>query len=297
MSAAWLKTLSIVALVAGVAAKPMARPHHEFIVAPRNTTALVGDGFMHVQEWAPGYSGYQKVWEEAFWGNAGGMVNEGNWNIVTDIHVNNELQQYTRSTQNIQISGGGTVQLVPRYSNGQWTSGRLESKYVFTPQDGRRTMAEARLRFGNAPQANKKGIWPAFWLLGDSIRHGVNWPACGEIDIMERINGDWLAYGTVHCDHMNGGACNEPIGVQSRTGLGNDDWHNWRVVWDRTSGDWRAQTLSWYLDGQQFHQISGASLNNQDAWRALGQSPVFFILNLAVGGNWVSLLCIDNHDT
>ncbi|KXJ89848.1 family 16 glycosyl hydrolase [Microdochium bolleyi] len=240
---------------------------------------------MHVQEWAPGYAGYTKVWEESFWGNAGQGVNEGNWNIITDINVNNELQKYTRSSENLQISGGGTVQLVPRFKNGQWTSGRIESKYVFTPQAGRRTMAEARLRFGNAPQANKRGMWPAFWLLGDSIRHGVQWPACGEIDVMERINGEWSAFGTLHCDVYGGGACNTPTGISQRTGLANDDWHNWRVVWDRTPSNWRDQTMTWSLDGNQFHQISGARLNNEAAWRAVAQSPVFFILNLAIGGN------------
>ena len=33
-----------------------------------------------------------------------------------------------------------------------------------------------------------QGMWPAFWLLGDNIT--INpWPACGESDIMEHIDG------------------------------------------------------------------------------------------------------------
>lgn len=31
-----------------------------------------------------------------------------------------------------------------------------------------------------------QGMWPAFWMLGDSIS-SKGWPACGEIDIMEYI--------------------------------------------------------------------------------------------------------------
>jgi beta-glucanase (GH16 family) len=36
-----------------------------------------------------------------------------------------------------------------------------------------------------APKFTKrKGIWPAMWMLGNNI-DAVNWPACGEIDILE----------------------------------------------------------------------------------------------------------------
>ena len=55
-----------------------------------------------------------------------------------------------------------------------------------------------------------QGMWPAFWLLGNNITT-INWPACGELDIMEHIDGnnppayvgapppgyDWVA-GSVH---------------------------------------------------------------------------------------------------
>ena len=38
------------------------------------------------------------------------------------------------------------------------------------------------------------GAWPAFWLLPEHEK----WPDGGEIDIMERLNNDTLAYQTVH---------------------------------------------------------------------------------------------------
>jgi len=31
-------------------------------------------------------------------------------------------------------------------------------------------------------------MWPAFWLLGDNITVDP-WPACGELDVMEHIDG------------------------------------------------------------------------------------------------------------
>ena len=38
------------------------------------------------------------------------------------------------------------------------------------------------------------GAWPAFWLLPEN----EGWPDGGEIDIMERLNNDTIAYQTVH---------------------------------------------------------------------------------------------------
>lgn len=44
------------------------------------------------------------------------------------------------------------------------------------------------------------------------------------------------------------------------------------------------------MDGQQFQQLSGSQLT-QDIWNALAHSSLYFILNVAVGGTWVSCFC------
>lgn len=248
-----------------------------------------------VKAWgAPAYSGFNLRWQDAFPGNSGTLPNTGNWNIITGyLNVNNEWEVYTSSTRNVQISGGQTLQLVP-WRDGSamygWTSGRLESKYVFTPEAGKVTRVEATIRFGG--NSNKQGIWPAFWLLGESIRYGTQWPGGGELDVMEQVNGHLTGYGTVHCDRASGGICNEPNGIGASTGIPDNGWHNWRLEYNRRNGDWRAQTITWFLDGRQFHQISGARINDYNTWVALCQKPQFFLLNVAVGGNWVSLLLL-----
>ena len=43
---------------------------------------------------------------------------------------------------------------------------------------------EARMK---VPES--QGIWPAFWMLGNNIAT-IGWPACGELDIMEHIDGN-----------------------------------------------------------------------------------------------------------
>ncbi|KAI1807863.1 glycoside hydrolase family 16 protein [Daldinia bambusicola] len=238
-------------------------------------------------EGAPGYGGFRTVWVETFDGAAGSTVNGNNWNVITGLKVNNEWQDYTTSTQNLQLSGGATVQIVPRKDgSGKWTSARIESKYKFTPPAGTQTMAEAKLRFGDNSVANKQGIWPAFWMLGDAIHNGVAWPTCGELDVMETVNGQLTGHGTVHCDVYPGGVCNESNGIGGTVSIPDQGWHNWRIVWDRRANSWTGETITWYMDGRQFHQVSGSRINNQNVWNSLANSPMFFILNVAVGGDW-----------
>ncbi|KAI0407276.1 putative endo-1,3(4)-beta-glucanase [Xylaria palmicola] len=235
----------------------------------------------------PGYSGYNVVWQENFAGSAGSLVNQNNWDIIErTVNANNEWQAYTKSNQNHQLSGGSTLQIVPINNNGAWTSARLESRYVFTPADGRRTVIEAKIRFGNNPASQKQGIWPAFWLLGDSIRHGTPWPQCGEVDILETVDGRTTGYGTVHCDVAPGGICNEYSGIGGTTSLSDNGWHTWRVLIDRTPASWVDESITWYKDGAQFMQVTGGRINNQNVWNSLAATPQYIILNVAVGGDF-----------
>ncbi|KAI1747702.1 putative endo-1,3(4)-beta-glucanase [Xylaria castorea] len=238
-------------------------------------------------EAVPGYSGYSVVWQENFNGAAGSLVNQNTWNIYQGANsANNEQEVYTNSNQNHQLSGGATLQIVPQLNNGQWTSARLESKYVFTPPDGKKTIIEAKIRFGGNSAAQKQGIWPAFWLLGDSIRHGTPWPQCGEVDILEVVSGKPTGYGTVHCDVAPGGICNEYNGIGGTINNPDNDWHAWRIITDRTSSNWAQESITWYRDGVQFMQVTGGRINNQNVWNSLAASPQYVILNVAVGGDF-----------
>ena len=157
MASRWLR--ASLAAAAAVSVSVSATPIFRTTNVTTTTPPVYSNDTLVIDEYAPGYSGFNTVWQESFWGNAGAMVNEANWQIVTGLKVNNELQTYTRSNTNMQISGGGTLQIVPvlDHSTNQWTSGRVESWYTFTPADGRLTMAEAKIRFGDAPAANKQG--------------------------------------------------------------------------------------------------------------------------------------------
>ncbi len=84
-------------------------------------------------------------------------------------------------------------------SGGVYTSARLKSQGLFSFQYGR---FEVRAL---VPEA--QGFWPAVWLLGNNITM-VDWPACGEMDVLERVNAakmpDWNE-GSIHGTGFTGG--------------------------------------------------------------------------------------------
>ncbi|RDA89268.1 hypothetical protein CP532_0491 [Ophiocordyceps camponoti-leonardi (nom. inval.)] len=252
------------------------------------TLAAVAPLLSTVSAWgAPNYGGFGRVWQETFAGPAGSSPNRGNWNIIEgNLGYNEELQRYTASNSNLQVSGGETLQIIPKRDGGGWTSGRIESTYTVRPSPGKVTKLEAIVRFGGNGLDRKKGIWPAFWVLGDAHRHGTAWPACGELDIMETINGQLTGYGTVHCDVFPGGICNEGNGIGSGTGFPDQNWHTWTLEIDRRPSNWQDQSITWFVDGRQFHQVKGHRINKYDVWASLTDRPLYFILNLAVGGKW-----------
>ncbi|KAK9795988.1 putative Secreted glucosidase [Seiridium cardinale] len=238
--------------------------------------------------WAPPVpSGWSSVWTDTFDGKANALPDSTKWNVTDEFFgYNGESETYTNKKENVQLSGSATLQLIPEYNvNGiTWSSGRIESHYTFTPISGKKTRAESLLRFGNNTAAHKQGVWPAFWLLGDSGRHGTSWPECGEIDIMEELDGQLLAYGTSHC----GTGCDSGTlnGYQKNVTIADYEWHTWWVEFDRTSGNWKTETITWFVDGNQFNQISGSLIGVESQWDALCHSPLYFILNVAIGGTW-----------
>ncbi|TLD20506.1 hypothetical protein PspLS_08640 [Pyricularia sp. CBS 133598] len=236
---------------------------------------------------APNKDGLKLVFEETFSGPAGASVNEDTWQIALNINSNNEHQVYTTSNDNMQISGGGSFQIVPRrHADGSWTSGRIESRDAWTAPPGGVMEVEGSIRLGWNLQGSKQGIWPAFWMLGDALRHGTGWPQCGEIDIMEQVSGAPTAYATVHCDVYPGGRCQEPLGRQGTTSMSDDGWHTWNVKIDRSDDDWTRQSITWTKDGAEFHRLTGDMIGDQGTWGTLAHSPMYVLLNVAVGGNW-----------
>lgn len=148
---------------------------------------------------------------------------------------------------------------------------------------------ESRFRVGNAPTASQQGIWPAFWSMGSAFRGNyTNWPAIGEWDFFESINGLSSMYSTVHCGTAPGGFCNEfnGIGNGGSTAFSRGVWHVVGFLVDRTTGNWMTESLTWYLDGTKAFSVTGARIGDYATWSALAHNPHFLLFNVAVGGSF-----------
>ncbi|KAK3355751.1 concanavalin A-like lectin/glucanase domain-containing protein [Neurospora tetraspora] len=137
------------------------------------------------------------------------LLPPGNWGT-------NEVQTYTKSPSNINITSSGTLLITPlRVSvalpsvDDYWTSARIETitDHIACPPGGKLLMS-ASLRFGSAPSPSQMGIWPSFWALGSEFRRSGKfdqWPGAGEIDIAESTNGSPAVWQSLHCGVAPGG--------------------------------------------------------------------------------------------
>ncbi len=121
---------------------------------------------------------------------------------------NQELQYYTDEPGNAALDGAGNLAIVVRradpelgrrrYGGRGYTSARLISRDRVPVRYG---LVQARIKIPRA-----RGIWPAFWMLGQDIAQS-GWPGCGEIDVMEHFGtGPATVHGTVHGPGYAGGA-------------------------------------------------------------------------------------------
>jgi beta-glucanase (GH16 family) len=155
-------------------------------------------------------------------------------------------------------------------SAGVYTSARMKTQGLFSFQYGR---IEARMML---PEA--QGMWPAFWLLGNNIST-INWPACGELDVMEHIDGsnpqnegyDWVQ-GSVHGTNLNGGIQYHPTGFTATT------WHTYGMIWSKGE-------IQYYIDSPSNVYATFQASSQTGTW-PFDSGPQFVLLNLAVGGDW-----------
>ncbi len=223
------------------------------------------------------YEGYKLVWNDEF--NNTETLDLNKWHlqikpITNGGWANGELQHYTDRKDNVYVSNG-TLKIKAKretyeYENSSrdFTSARLNSKFDF--QYGRIDV------YAKLP--SQQGAWPAIWTLGSNInergnffgdtRGSVGWPACGEIDLMEkRGNQNDRVLGTFHwqtpADSKYASFTKDKI-VDNLIG----QFHLYSLIWN--SG-----ILKIYVDDMLVIEMRNATFKN----------PHYILLNVAVGGS------------
>lgn len=226
---------------------------------------------------SPEKEGYTLHWSDEFEGTE---VNKDNWTFEIghgdNGWGNNEYQYYTDREENVFVKDG-FLNIVARkesYQGARYTSARMITQNKVNIHYG---YIEARIAL-----PSMQGIWPAFWMLGSNFKD-VGWPRCGEIDILEAINNEKnKTYSTLHwyntsgrhqADHGNGGKY-----VNDRT-----QYHLYAM-------DWSEEKIVIYVDNEKTFEMGIDGGNGLECF----QKPHFFIMNVAVGGNWPGFTIAEN---
>lgn len=212
---------------------------------------------------------YKLVWQDEFKEKT---LNKDIWNIDTGGRGfgNNEDQFYTDEEKNIFIKDEmlHIVAHKENYENRSYTSGKITTKNKKVIQYGRiEVMAKV-------PKG--KGTWPAIWLLGANIKE-VGWPLCGEIDLMEHVGkrpGEF--HFSLHSKSFNHRLYNHPTYVHEDLNL-LEDFHLY-------SFDWDEESITFYVDQKHIVTFKKSEHASVEDWPF--NHPYYFIINLAIGGNW-----------
>src|SRR5215467_1039123 len=218
------------------------------------------------------------AWSDEFDGAAGSAPDQSKWgyDIGGNGWGNNELEYYTKRTDNAFLDGNGNLVIKAIKENytgsdgvtRNYTSARLLTKGYFTQKYGR-FEARIKLPFG-------QGIWPAFWMLGANI-DSAGWPTCGEVDIMENVGREpSVNHASMHGPGYSGG---NPLTATYSLPNGqkfSDDFHVFAF-------EWAPGVARFYVDGNLYETGTPADVAGSK-W--VFDHPFFILWNLAVGGSF-----------
>lgn len=227
---------------------------------------------------------WQPVWCDEF--DQDGLPDPARWGYDVGGHGwgNQELQFYTQADLDNAFIEDGILNIktiAETMGSNQYTSARLVSKYRGDWLYGR-IQVRAKMPSG-------RGLWPAIWMLPTNWIYG-NWPASGEIDIMEYVGYDpEIVHGTIHTGAFNHGM-NTQIGFSRRVPTVEDAFHVYEMIWEPGK-------IELFIDGERyarfgFNPDTTIQIPNSDAWPF--DDPFHLILNVAVGGTWGGLRGVDS---
>ncbi|HVX51560.1 MAG TPA: glycoside hydrolase family 16 protein [Chitinophagaceae bacterium] len=217
---------------------------------------------------------WKLVWTEDFTGK---HIDTNIWNYeVNDFGGgNHEYQYYTARDTNAYVKDGllHIRGLKEDYKTRHYTSARLTTRHKIGFTFGRMEI-RAKIPTG-------KGMWPAIWMMSTDEKYG-SWPLSGEIDIME-TKGQYpdTLYGTAHFgpapphNRWKGELTEHEV----KDGWG-DGFHVYSI-------DWRKDTITWYVDGVKYHQVTKGDVTNIQGVPYPFNEQFYFILNMAIGGDFV----------
>jgi len=218
---------------------------------------------------------WQLVFSDEFDGSS---LNTYNWSRIPYVNYNvSDWRKYQSTDDSLVEVGNGSMTLWGKYGdytsqsdkagdNDTYACGGVYTLDTFTFQHG---YVEVRAMYGCA-----QGVWPAIWLMP---KQGANWPAKGEIDMMEHLNWEGSFHQTLHYNNSSGthvGPSYQPGWTDPEAKL---SWHTYGMEWSEGK-------ISFYLDGS----LTKTFTNDSSNWPFdLAGNEFYLIIDQQIGGTWV----------
>jgi len=215
---------------------------------------------------------YRLVWSDEF--ADGGLPDTSRWVYDTGMNKagwhNRELQYYSGPrAENARLLDGRlliTARLESLSAAPDWGGQRYTSARLITKGRAEWTYGYFEIR---AKLPCGKGTWPAIWMLGSQ----GDWPAGGELDILEQVGADPArVFSTVHTTAGSGG---NGVGAATQLPSACSAFHDYQMLWT-------ADRVRFGIDGKEHFSYANPR-TGKAAWPF--DAPQFLILNIAIGGD------------
>jgi beta-glucanase (GH16 family) len=231
--------------------------------------------------------GFRLAWSDEF--AVPGLPDAAKWSYDTERNsagwFNNEMQYYANArVENSSVENGFLVITARREDLStlgltDWSGQRYSSTRLITRDKAAWSSGFFEVR---AKLPCGRGTWPAIWML--STPPQTRWPDDGEIDIMEHVGFDpGVVHGTVHTGAYNHSRGNQQSATTNIADACNE-FHRYQMTWNNSR-------ITVGVDDRNYYQYSNDGTGNAE-WPF--DSPQFFILNIAVGGDWGGQMGVDD---
>lgn len=223
-------------------------------------------------------SDYKLVWSDEF--DYTGLPNPSKW--YYDVGGwgwgNNELQFYKAGNPKNSWVDSGTLKITVRREDTTYTDWRGDEQTNHLSSARLNTYDRQLWTYGRFEARMKlpkgAGQWPAFWLVPPAGSPYGQWPACGEIDVLEHYGADpGVIHGSVHTKNNYGGTSRHGYSLLSSF---NDSFHVYAL-------DWKPDTIAISVDGKEYFRYVNPKTGYAD-WPF--DQMNFLILNVAINGSW-----------
>jgi len=221
------------------------------------------------------------VWADEFDGE--GAIDSDKWFHQTRLPPGGSwwgglIQHYTDREVNSYLKGG-YLNLVAKKElfedqgeTKQYTSARLNSKFAFA-------YGKVEIR---AKLPKGIGTWPAIWMLNQNINEDgaywdnrgfgtVNWPNCGEVDILEHWGKNQ--------DYVSSAVHNASSFGHKVKNLGGQNVKNASEGFHIYTLEWTEEKMVFSVDGVEHYQYQ-PTIKNSDTWPY--DSDYYMIFNIAI---------------